>query len=468
MNLPNKHNGDSGQLSRTCFCHHLLLAAGVLIRTAFIASDDLWYDEAFTYVVSRLPWSRFWPAILGDVHPPGWYLVTRPFVLSEVSPWMARAPAALASIATLILFWWWIQQITDDKTALVGLALMALAPVQMRYAAEARMYAALELAGLMMIVGITLKRPGWLAAGIGLAPWLQHMGWLFVGLGLAIWIIQERNVPRPLWIGLTIASGALAFCAYHFLVNMVAGYWMHDRSFGAYIYHALFAQFFLQNITPEFLALHVAVVGITIPLIGLLSIRRYPALAAIAWLPGLAIWIISQWRPLLVSRILLPGSPAMYFLSASAITRLVRSDRTLALVSLAVLPIVGGSIFNFGSGHARNPVQELYHVAAETCSTVTYTEPSGWVLSLVYAPDLDGVVWDRWTNGVNGGGLGALTEQALGMRRVSFDESDCWVFVDHALIGDGNRNEMLQASAGRDPDFVLLDDELIGVALYRR
>jgi len=78
---------------------------GSLLRLAWIWTQPLWYDENFTLAVLRLPLDRMWTAILGDVHPPLFYLLYKPFALLELPTWCLRIPSVLLGILSLWLAW---------------------------------------------------------------------------------------------------------------------------------------------------------------------------------------------------------------------------------------------------------------------------------------------------------------------------------------------------------------------------
>lgn len=443
--------------------NNIIIGLGVILRLALLAVDDLWYDEAFTAMVCRLPWPRFWPAVLGDVHPPGWYIISRPFAAGP--EWLLRLPAALFSVAALLLFAWWLARLELSAPARdMALLLMVLAPVQIRYAAEARMYAALELAALLIMAGVTLRRPWLLAAGVALAPWLAHLGWLYVGLGLALWAYRERGaLPRPVAMALALAVPAGLVAIYQVFQMSDGGYWLHERSVGAWLYHAIFSQIFHSHTVPHWLAWHAGLLALGLAAISILAPRPSP-LVIFAWLPGLLLLAVSQWRPLLLSRPLLGAAPAIYAAFGAAVGGTRRSTRIVLF--LLITPLLLMSVVEQATGAARAPVEPLYQAAAG-CSTIVHVEPSSWVLAQYYAPDQEHYLWDGWPPGLVTSGMSAQTERAVGVERMELDPAACWIVADHALVSDEQRAILQAATAGRRPDFTLVSNELLEVVLYR-
>jgi len=445
----------------------VIIGVGVVLRLALLAGDDLWYDEAFTALVARLPWAEAWPAILGDIHPPLWYVISRPFAAGP--EWLLRLPAALCSVAALLLFAWWLEQLDlSPRAHLIALVLMALAPAQLRLAPEARMYAALELAALAMLVGLTLDRPVLLAAGVAFAPWLHHLGWLYVVVAGGGWLIMRRPV-RPLLVGaLALAVPAAAIGAWQFAVGMGDGYWIQARSVGAWLHHAHFAQTFTVATTPPWLAWHAGLAALALSLIGLLALRSHPLIVTFAWLPGLMLLLISQWRPMLLYRPLIGTAPAIFAVAGVGLARIASTrKRTWALAGMAA-PLLLAPLALQAGGAARRSVRPLYEAAAD-CGMMVHTEPSSWMLAQYYGPaEQQHYLWHGWVAGVATGGLTQATERAAGVERAALASAHCWVVVDHAVVSDAQRTALAQATDGMRPDFVLESNEFLEVALYRR
>ncbi len=66
----------------------IILAVAGVLRIAAL-SQMLWYDEAYTAMLARMPLDQIVSATIGDVHPPTWYLIEaaacRIFGMSEAA-----------------------------------------------------------------------------------------------------------------------------------------------------------------------------------------------------------------------------------------------------------------------------------------------------------------------------------------------------------------------------------------------
>ena len=196
------------------FFHHrrlpaALLFGGALLRLLGLGRRSLWLDEAFSVVHAAQPAAALW-AGQGDLnHPPLYYLLLHGWLAWGSEPAWVRLPSALASVAGLLLFYLLARRLTTPGWAAWGLLLLALAPLDIWYAQEARMYALVGLAGLLTALG--LATPGWrggllAAGGTALGLYTDYSFLPLLALLLGVFLAWRPN--RPVAIGL--ALGALA------------------------------------------------------------------------------------------------------------------------------------------------------------------------------------------------------------------------------------------------------------------
>jgi len=457
----------------------LIMMAGCLIRVAvWLVNDNLWYDEAFTAAVVNAPPDDAWTAILADVHPPLWYGVTALFtsVLGS-SELVLRMPGMICSIASLVLFYFWVAppgrwRREDTSIAMIAMLLMAIAPVGVRYAAEARCYAALQLAAVAALMGATTGRPMLFLAGAVAAPWLHHLGWLYTIPAAIIIAYRERNAEVA-WLAVILAFPAAVLAAYQMLGAglgsgmLESGYWISDRGLGAYLYHAVFYNFFSSCTAPkgwlEYAAGMMALGLWMIAWYGAIRTGRWD-LALFAFGPGLAVFVISFVKPMLLGRTLIGATPALYLLVAFGLERLQlrRLSWLGSVAAVAALLLVG--VVNQLQGESRGEITGLFE-ATKNCETVTHSEPSSVVLAGYYAPDQHNVLWDGFEPGLQTGAMTLETEQALGIERGPID--DCLLYADHPAVPRENLVLLEPHRAGRDLLYTLTDDEFSFIALYR-
>ena len=86
----------------------VLVLAGLAgaLRLVNLGQESLWYDEAFTAWLARLPFGAMMAAVRGDVHPPLWYVIEWGIVhLFGDSAFALRFPAAILSCVAVVLVW---------------------------------------------------------------------------------------------------------------------------------------------------------------------------------------------------------------------------------------------------------------------------------------------------------------------------------------------------------------------------
>ena len=130
----------------------LLLATA--LRWLWLSAQSIAFDESFSLVVSSANWPNLFRAILSDgVHPPLFYMIHKSVLaLWGTSEFGQRFSAAVFSIMGVALVYWAGRIIFDRKVGLVAALLLALNPLHIWLAQEARMY---SLFAALTIVSMT-------------------------------------------------------------------------------------------------------------------------------------------------------------------------------------------------------------------------------------------------------------------------------------------------------------------------
>lgn len=132
----------------------ILLLAGIL-RFAELGREPLWLDEAFSWRWAHLPLSELWGAAARqETNPPLWFTVQRAALLLLGDHEAAlRAPSALFGIAAVPLVWMIARTIAGPQAAALAALLLAVAPLEIAYAQEARGYTLLVVSALLVVLG---------------------------------------------------------------------------------------------------------------------------------------------------------------------------------------------------------------------------------------------------------------------------------------------------------------------------
>lgn len=130
------------------------LAASIALR--FWARSDLWFDEALSVNISRLPLDRIPDALRHDGHPPLYYFLLHGWIeVFGIGDAAVRVLSGLISLLTLPFAWLAGYRVGGRRVAWISVVVFATSPFVFRFATEARMYSLvmlLVLAGYLVLV----------------------------------------------------------------------------------------------------------------------------------------------------------------------------------------------------------------------------------------------------------------------------------------------------------------------------
>lgn len=341
----------------------LLLAFG--LRVAYLDGQSLWSDEflsldrsrvAFGDLLGQLPvehvplyfWSlRAWTLIAGDTD----------FALRFVSVvWSTLAVALLYRLAA---------RLAAPAVAVLAAFLLAINPLQVWYAQEARMYAMLVGLSLIALLGldIALTSPRGRVRGASLyvaaslaAMYAQYYGVLVPALGFlyAPWRIRYSGTPRGLsWRFLMVSHAAIAVLAIPWLLRLwrIQAYrspmdFIPDNPI---IYPAVYH---FGRTLPDSAFIWLGASAFLLTLVGLIGLARegqtrrdYSALVLVvfALLVPLAISLVLVWRgSVFHPRYYMAATPLFSLVVAQAIVSLSR--RRLPIGTLAAVGLILASV----------------------------------------------------------------------------------------------------------------------------
>ncbi len=122
----------------------LLLAVAVGLTLRLLVTRSIWLDEAISIRQAQLPFAEMIADLReNDVHPPGFGAVLWAVVQAtgSTAEWVVRLPSLIAGTLLIPLYWVVARDLWDRRTAVVAAFVVAVAPVGVWYAQEARMYA---------------------------------------------------------------------------------------------------------------------------------------------------------------------------------------------------------------------------------------------------------------------------------------------------------------------------------------
>lgn len=190
-----------------------MLVAAAALRLFQLDARSMWFDEALSALIGHLTFRQVLTGVAGSSHPPLYYLFLQAWQKVGEGDWLLRFPSVLMSLLAVAMCYRVGSLMFDRRAGLIGAAGMALSPLQVYYAQEARMYALATVLALGMtwcfICGS--RRPRSTTAWIGytlfsaLGLYTHYfVAWLL--LVFPLWLLAARHRSRDLWLSLLVAD----------------------------------------------------------------------------------------------------------------------------------------------------------------------------------------------------------------------------------------------------------------------
>lgn len=334
-----------------------IILVATLLRLPWLSAQSIAFDESFSLAVGQADWPTLFQVILSDgVHPPLFYVIHKgALTLWGAAPFGQRFLAALFSIVGVPLIYWAGRLIFNRRVALLAALLLALDPLHVWFAQEARMY---SLLGALAIISLAVfwqamrtgRRRYWAALAIvnSFIFGLHYFGFLIPVSQLAFIIATFRQNHRQLrpW-AITQVAAFLPLLPW-----LIATALRETQSFGIGFLESpvpLDVPLTLWNFTTGWSTYFLWPVSIlALVLFAVASINglrggqpsfRFSQLLLIFWvfLPLILVWIISQRRAFYADRYLSFIIPGLMLLVAFGAVR-IRSKpwRNLLIAGLII------------------------------------------------------------------------------------------------------------------------------------
>lgn len=183
-----------------------ILALGASLRLAGLDSESLWFDEGWTLQVTKLDRQTLWNVLRTQPFPLYYVLIYGWAKLGQ-SALMLRLFSALVSILALPVFYAIVRPSRSQRESLLATGLLALSPLHIWYAQEARMYALATLLALLatwcLVQGLaTSQRRWWIGYALAIACSIYTFYYaLFLLPGHALYLLyvtwQANHNAKP-------------------------------------------------------------------------------------------------------------------------------------------------------------------------------------------------------------------------------------------------------------------------------
>jgi hypothetical protein len=120
----------------------ILLVLAAVLRFALLGTRELFRDEAASWMLAQADWSQILPRAAGEPYAPVFDFALKAWtaVLGDGEAAL-RALSAVAGVAVVGVTWAWSRASIGPRAAILATGLVALAPLAIGNAREARMYA---------------------------------------------------------------------------------------------------------------------------------------------------------------------------------------------------------------------------------------------------------------------------------------------------------------------------------------
>lgn len=384
--------------------HHVALLAVALLARLPLMNDSLWYDEAFTARMASLPLSQFPTAIVTDVHPPLYYLITwlgaRIFGGSEFA---LRLPSLAFDLIGVLLFYRLaLAAKLNRSTAFVAGLLMATLPIAIYYGTELRMYSLLTALVFGMLLAVFEYRPRLLAALGFILIWSHNAGYIYAPIlaCLGVWFWRWENpYARRRWLVAAAFIGIGGVLYLPIMLQQAAhvadGYWVY-MSVGKLLWPYVSVVTAIPNAWLPLIFVIIAVL-----FFGLYRAREWIRtqhgsilMILVFGIPLLVGLVSFVWRPIFIQRHFLPLTYLLLFPVAIMLTR----GRERALARAAVASIIClGCVPLYVDFNQRPDYREAYDAGCRGADALYATSIASAFISAAYWHG-DMIMWDEATD----------------------------------------------------------------------
>ena len=265
-------DGAAAAMERQWFVYLFLIADVYFLVTASSARRPFWYDELFTFYMTRLPsMSAVWTALKdgADLNPPLFYVVTRFFQsLFGATEWVTRMPAMIGFLVMMFGLYRFVSRYGSRLGGMVAMT-FPLVTGAAYYSQEARAYGmelgfvamaavcwqaatrgerrALTLPGLSLCLGCALLTHCY--AVLAVAPF---------GFAEAARSLVRKRIDWHIWVAMGIPC--LAILTYLPIMPAVTG----SDPFDNPVFHATARASYEMMLTPAFWPLLISLAAVAL------------------------------------------------------------------------------------------------------------------------------------------------------------------------------------------------------------
>ncbi len=342
----------------------LILLLAFALRVFWADTRPLWYDDAFSVLLSERGIAAIASGTAADTMPPGYYALL--FVWMNgfgQSPFAMRMLSVAMSMLIVVLAYVIAKRAFGGRAGIFAALFVALMPLQIYHAQELRMYTLLTLGGCIFLYGVLRlqmrqdARWRWnelalIALGAALALYAHNLAFVTL-LAANFYFLYQRAWRKELQLLAGQFAGALLFAPWLLYVptqleKIQRAFWTQQPGL-AEIVQMLLVWLTYLPLPPLFITvtLFVSVLILALAIWGLIKIARREKLPALgllvcfAFAPPLLLFILSYLiRPVFVPRGAMVSATALVILLALVASRAPRAMRGAVIVGACALAIL--------------------------------------------------------------------------------------------------------------------------------
>jgi len=194
----------------------LVVAFAVGARLLVLNARGIWFDEAFSVYIARIPWDEALQQLrLFDPHPPLYYVLLRQWMRLGTELAAVRAFSVLTGVLAVMATVSLGARLGWRAVSFLGGLLVAGSAFAIQASVEARMYSLLSLLVMLAtwwLVAAIHRPERWIlwagyAAGTTLAVYVDYFAWLVL-IAHAVYVIAYQRGYHAVRLGFLVATAA--------------------------------------------------------------------------------------------------------------------------------------------------------------------------------------------------------------------------------------------------------------------
>ena len=364
----------------------------------YFMTQSFWRDEAFSYLMAKMPLVEMAKTTARDFNPPFYYALLHGWInifgASEVAIRSMSLVFFAVSIFVFLMLLIDVLKIPERK-AWIYVLLYGLNPFMLYYGIEGRMYSLFALLSLSSYYLLMTRRWKWYAVCVFLGMYTHYFFMFVLGTQVLYVVLYERSTLFRLLKTLTLPVVAFLPWLYYILPTMTTktnDFWTEPLSFSESI-NTLGILFTGYEMVWQFYNKHILYVSVAIVAIlvyfFMRKVRKDNVLSLLLmWAFGayFSIAIISFVKPIFVPRYLIFAVPGFLALLAYIMEHVNPRAKMIIAAVLLIMTLhysYKSSLYKH-KGDARKTMHEI-HTISDSNDVIYVTDPALYFTAAYYA-----------------------------------------------------------------------------------